>query len=66
MARIQAPKSRIDEFTLGERTGVVRHVEGVDRRQLDLDGTPPTASGEIETGVDGQSVKPGVKASRIT
>ena len=66
MARIEAPKRRVQEFALGERTRVVGHAEGIDRRQLDLDRAPPTASTEIETGVDGQSMQPGVEAIRIT
>ena len=65
MARIEAPKRRVQELALGERSGVVGHVHRVDRRDLDLDRAPTTAPNEVETGVDGQSVEPGVEAIRV-
>ena len=66
MPRIEAPKRPVQMLALGERIRVVGRVEGVDRSQLDLDRAPPTASSEIETGVDRQSVQPGIEAVRIT
>lgn len=66
MARIEAPERRVKEIALGERIRVVGHAEGVDRRELDLDRAPATASTEIETGVDGQAMQPGVEVIRIT
>jgi hypothetical protein len=66
MARIEAPERRVQELAVGKRTRVVGHAEGVDRRELDLDRAPPTASTEIETCVDDQSMQPGVEAIRIT
>ena len=57
------PRPRL---ALGERSGVVRHAEGIDRSEFHLDRAPPTASTEIETGVDDQSMQPGVEAIRIT
>ena len=48
MARIEAPKRRVEELALGERAGVVGHVEGVDRGQLDLDRAPTTTANEVQ------------------
>ena len=56
MARIQAPKRHVQALALGERDGVIGHVEGIDGRKLDLDGAPPAAPDEIKTGVDGEAV----------
>jgi hypothetical protein len=36
-----------------------------DRRQLDLDGSPATPPGEIETSIHGEPVQPGVESVRI-
>ena len=66
MARIEAPERRVQELAVGKRTRVVGHAEGVDRSELDLDRAPTTVSDEIETGMDRQSVQPGVEAIRIT
>src|SRR5205823_2815259 len=66
MARIEAPKRLIQPLALGERTGLVGHVERVHWRQLDLDQPPSTASNEIQTRVDRQSVEPGVESSGVT
>ena len=35
------------------------------RRELDLDRTPSPAPGEVETGVDGQAMEPGVEPIRV-
>ena len=45
---------------------MVGHVERVDRQQFDLHGPAPLSSKEIEAGIDGQAMEPGVEAIRIT
>ena len=66
MTRIEAPKRRVHELTLGEHAGVIGNVHRVDRGEFDLDRAPPTATKEIEAGIDHQPVQPGVEAIRVT
>jgi hypothetical protein len=65
MARIEAPERRVDQLAVGQRARVIGHRGRIDRCQLDLDRASSTAPGEIETGVDRQSVQPGLEPLRI-
>ena len=58
---IQAPEGEVHELPVGQRAGMVDGGGGVDGVQLDLDRAPASAPGEIEAGVDGQAMDPGVE-----
>src|SRR4029079_7775737 len=60
-AGLEGPQAAIEEIAIDDvRREVGRHRDE-DRRELDLDGTPSTAPHHVETGVDEQSMKPGVE-----
>ena len=55
-----------DEVALADDSGSVPGRGMVDRRELDLDRPSPATAREIEAGVDGEAVKPGIEPVRIT
>src|SRR4029079_6642150 len=60
-AGLEGPQAAIEEIAIDDvRREVVSHRDE-DRGELDLDGTPSTAPHHVETGVDEQSMKPGVE-----
>jgi phage gp37-like protein len=65
MPRFEAPERVVEQFTIREVARQIRRRRHVDRRQVDLDRTPPTTPGEIETRVDEQAMQPGVEPIRI-
>ena len=59
--RVEAPERLVEQVAIDEGGREVGWRRRLDRGQLDLDrATSPTAD-EVETGVDGQPVKPGVE-----
>jgi hypothetical protein len=66
MARIEAPERNFQELALCERARVVGHIGGVDRRQFDLHRTATSTAEEVETGVDRQTMQPGIESVGVT
>ena len=59
--RIETPERRVHQLAVGERARDVGLRGGIDGGELDLDRSPSPAPGDVETGVDGQSMEPGVE-----
>jgi MFS family permease len=66
VSRSQARQGLIQELAVGERARDVSRRGRIDRRQFDLDDPTLAASDQVETGVDEQSMDPGVEPVRIT
>ena len=62
---IEALQGPVDELPVGERAGVVGVRRCVDGRELHLDRAPAPAPGQVEAGMDGQTVEPGVEPVRV-
>src|SRR6476620_9635222 len=60
-AGLERPQAAIEEVAIDDARREVARRRDVDRGQLDLEGTPPTAPHDVETGVDEQSMEPGVE-----
>ena len=65
MSRIEARERRIQELSVGKGGGDVQRRRVVDRAELDLDDPAIATPDEVETGVDGQAMEPGVEPVRV-
>jgi hypothetical protein len=66
MPGIEAQERRVEQIAIGEIAGDVVRRRRIDSLELDFERAPPALSVEVETGVDGQSVEPGVVSIEIT
>ena len=57
----KASKGLVEQLAIGESAGDVVGHRRVDRHQFDLDDAALAAPDEIETGVDEQSMQPGIE-----
>jgi len=53
------------EIAVGQTTGHVRGRWDVQGRELDLDRSSSPTTRDVDAGVDGQSMQPGIKAVRV-
>ncbi len=65
-AGVETAQGRVDELAVGERAGHVDDVGHVDRVELDLDDAPASMAGDVETGIHGEAMEPGVEPIGVT
>ena len=65
MPRIEARECPLEHVAIGELAGQVGRGRHVDGCQLDLDDATSTSPHLVETGIDDQSVQPGVEPVRV-
>ena len=63
--RFEVAKRAIEEVPVGNKRRDVGARRGVQGREVDFDRPMPSATGEIEAGIDDQATEPGVEAIRI-
>src|SRR5262245_17822418 len=61
MPGIELSEGLLELVAVGDSAGCVRRGRHVDLLELDLDHPPSSTSGEIEAGIDGQAVHPGIE-----
>src|SRR6188472_4325804 len=66
VARVQTGEGLVEQLAVGEGTRHVVRGRCVDRGELDLDDPTLAAADEVETGIDEQSMEPGVEPLRVT
>jgi hypothetical protein len=55
-------KRAIEQIPIGDGDGDVSAARGIERREVDLDGSPATSARDIETRIDDETADPGVEA----
>ena len=65
MSRVEAPECQVHQLAVGEVAGVVGRRGSVDGVELDFDRTPSPAPGEVEAGVHGKAMEPGIEPLRV-
>jgi hypothetical protein len=65
VAGIEPGKRGVDELTLSDGRGRIVVGGRIQRAELDLHRPSATATDEVETGVDGQSIEPGIEPVRV-
>ena len=58
---VEMPEHPVDEVAIGECAGHVDHGRRMDGGELDFDGPSSPATRLVDTGIDGQSVEPGIE-----
>src|SRR5262245_7732190 len=64
--RLEAGERPVELVARREEVGPVRQPDVQDRFELDLGHAASTPAGEIETGVDSQSMEPGLELVRVS
>ena len=65
MTGIEASERLIEQVVIGHASGDVRAVGCIERFEFDLDDATPTAASQVEAGVDGDPMEPGVESIRV-
>ncbi len=61
MTGIEAPERLIEQVAIGHATGDVRAVGCIDGFEFDLDDATSSTPSQVEAGVDGDPMEPGVE-----
>ncbi len=65
MRRVEVPEGPIEQVVLGEIVREVPRRGCIGRDELNLDRASTTVPSEVEAGIDGESVEPGVEPIRV-
>ena len=65
MPGLKARERLLEHVAIGDFAGHVRRSRHVDSGQLDLDHATSPSANEVETGMDDQSMEPGVESVRV-
>ena len=63
--RLEPPEPPFEDVAIRHVPALVADDRGRHRLELDLDGAPSTPSHDVEGGVDGQAMEPGVVTIRV-
>ena len=63
---VEVPHRGVHDLPVGEGQSRIEGHRGVDRLELDLDDSPASSPGEIEAGIDGETMEPGVEPIGVT